>query len=143
LARITPCLENGKTAYVDFLSGDEVGWGSTEYIVFRARDPVPPLFAYYFARSEPVREFAIRNMAGTSGRQRVPASAFDHYRLAVPLTPTLKAFDEIVKPLVELIKSRAEESSRLAELRDVLLPRLIEGEMRPPLAAGEDLGVAV
>src|SRR5439155_22467450 len=46
LARITPCLENGKTAFVDFLNGDEIGWGSTEYIVFAPKPPLPPHFVY-------------------------------------------------------------------------------------------------
>ena len=40
VARITPCLENGKTAYVDFLRDDEIGWGSTEYIVMKPKHPL-------------------------------------------------------------------------------------------------------
>ena len=70
VARITPCLENGKTAYVDFLPDNEVGWGSTEYIVLRPQLPLPNQFAYCLARSAGFREFAIQNMSGTSGRQR-------------------------------------------------------------------------
>ena len=70
VARITPCLENGKTAYVDFLPRDRIGWGSTEYIVMRPMPPLPNEFAYCLARSTGFREFAIQNMTGTSGRQR-------------------------------------------------------------------------
>ena len=58
LARITPCLENGKTAYVDFLDEGQVGWGSTEYIVLRPKAPLPPEFAYCLARSDEFRDFA-------------------------------------------------------------------------------------
>ena len=50
LARITPCLENGKTAYVDFLPNGSIGWGSTEYIVMRPKPPIPNEFAYCLAR---------------------------------------------------------------------------------------------
>jgi type I restriction enzyme S subunit len=58
LARITPCLENGKTALVDFLKDDQVGWGSTEYIVFAPKPPLPPQFVYFLARSEMLRSHA-------------------------------------------------------------------------------------
>lgn len=81
VARITPCLENGKTAFVDFLRPDEAGWGSTEYIVLRPRAPWPEEAGYLLARDQRFREFAIQSMTGTSGRQRVPASALDHFRL--------------------------------------------------------------
>ena len=59
VARITPCLENGKTAYVDFLEEGQVGWGSTEYIVLHPKPPLPEEFAYCLARSYGFREFAI------------------------------------------------------------------------------------
>ena len=57
MARITPCLENGKTAYVDFLRDDGIGWGSTEYIVMKSRHPLPNEFAYFLARNARFREF--------------------------------------------------------------------------------------
>src|SRR3546814_1928235 len=62
LARITPCLENGKTAMVDFLKGDEVGWGSTEFIVLGPKGSTPSEFNYCLARNARFREYAIRNM---------------------------------------------------------------------------------
>jgi type I restriction enzyme, S subunit len=70
-ARITPCLENGKTAYVNSLNDHEIGWGSTEYLVFRSKPPLPSEYAYFLARTEHLRAYAIANMTGTSGRQRV------------------------------------------------------------------------
>ena len=79
VARITPCLENGKTAYVDFLQDGEIGWGSTEYIVMRPEPPFPNEFAYCLARSTSFREFAIQNMTGTSGRQRVPVTVISKF----------------------------------------------------------------
>ena len=84
VARITPCLENGKTAYVDFLRNGEIGWGSTEYIVMKPMRPFPDEFAYCLARSVRFREFAIQNMTGTSGRQRVPAKALSQFLLPSP-----------------------------------------------------------
>jgi hypothetical protein len=84
IARITPCLENGKTAFVDFLQRGQVGWGSTEYIVLRPRPPLPGEFAYCLARSDGFREFAVQSMTGTSGRQRVQAGALSHYLVAAP-----------------------------------------------------------
>src|SRR5437899_5169649 len=80
VARITPCLENGKTAFVDFLTDAQVGWGSTEYIVLRPKPPLPDEFAYCLARATEFRDFAIQSMTGSSGRQRVPAESFSHFR---------------------------------------------------------------
>ena len=71
MARITPCLENGKTAKVSILDDGEVGFGSTEYIVFRAKENVDEDFLYYLVISPVTREPAIKSMVGSSGRQRV------------------------------------------------------------------------
>ena len=130
VARITPCLENGKTAFVDFLENSLVGWGSTEYIVLRPKQPLPEVYAYCLARTGDFRDFAIQNMTGTSGRQRVPATALDHYPLVRPDETTAKAFGEIVEPLFTLIRSNMDESRSLAEARDALLPKLLSGEVR-------------
>ena len=130
VARITPCLENGKTAYVDFLNDGEVAWGSTEYIVLRPKPPLPSIFAYCLARMEPFREFAIQNMSGTSGRQRVAGSAMDHYHIALPDPATARAFGDIVEPLFKYVRAGKSESAKLAALRDYLLPRLLSGQTR-------------
>ena len=82
VARITPCLENGKTAYVDFLEDGETAWGSTEFIVLKSRSPVPDEFSYCLARTPSFRDFAIKRMEGTSGRQRVPVSALSRFGCA-------------------------------------------------------------
>ena len=82
MARITPCLENGKTAYVSILDDNEVGFGSTEYIVFRAKDGIScPEFIYYLTISSLIREPAIKSMVGSSGRQRVQQSVIDELEI--------------------------------------------------------------
>ena len=81
LARITPCLENGKTAFVQSLTTGTAGWGSTEFIVMRAVPPVPPEYTYLLARDDGFREHAIQSMTGTSGRQRVQVDALAPYPL--------------------------------------------------------------
>lgn len=71
-ARITPCLENGKTSFVDCLNNEEIGIGSTEFLVCRAREgKALPLFVYYLLCSKKVRNVAISSMIGSSGRERV------------------------------------------------------------------------
>lgn len=130
VARITPCLENGKTAYVDFLNDGEVGWGSTEYIVLRPKPPLPDVYAYCLARTPEFRDFAIQNMTGTSGRQRVAASALEHYHVTIPDAAAAAAFGDLARPLFECIRAGKAESSALATLRDYLLPRLISGAAR-------------
>jgi len=85
MARITPCLENGKTAFVDVLQDGEVGFGSTEFIVLRPRDGISdPQFIYYLATSPSFRNVAIKSMVGSSGRQRVQQGVMDDLELVVP-----------------------------------------------------------
>lgn len=132
LARITPCLENGKTAFVDFLSEGQVGWGSTEYIVLRPKPPLPEEYAYCLARSSEFRDFAIQSMTGTSGRQRVPTESLDHFKLTVAPKHVAQEFARCVKPLFARSSAAVIESRTLAALRDTLLPKLITGELRVP-----------
>ena len=110
----------------------QVGWGSTEYIVLHPRPPLPPAFGYYLARSEPFRSFAIQNMTGTSGRQRVPAECLRQFLLAVPPPALAERFGKVVDQMMARIRAGSEESNSLAALRDTLLPKLISGEIRVP-----------
>jgi type I restriction enzyme S subunit len=130
VARITPCLENGKTAYVDFLGDGQVGWGSTEYIVLRPKPSLPNEFAYCLARSAEFREFAIQSMTGSSGRQRVPAESLIHFVVVSPSQPIAELFGTLIKPLFARAAAATAESRTLAALRDTLLRRLISGEIR-------------
>jgi type I restriction enzyme S subunit len=134
LARITPCLENGKSALVDFLADGEVAFGSTEFIVFRPRPGVPRAWPYCLVRHEPFRAHAVANMTGSSGRQRVSSGALMGFRLAVPPAEVLRRFGAVTDPLFERITANARESRTLADLRDTLLPKLISGELRVPEA---------
>lgn len=85
LARITPCLENGKTAQVRFLNDGEVGFGSTEYIVLRAKEGVSDSdYIYYLSTSPKFREIAIQSMVGSSGRQRVQQDVLEKAELHIP-----------------------------------------------------------
>ena len=129
LARITPCLENGKTGFVDFLDDGQIGWGSTEYIILAPKSPLPPQFGYLLARSDALRSHAIQNMTGTSGRQRVPSECFNTFWLAVPTSAISNRFDELTAPLMAKIKANSTESRTLATLRDTLLPKLLSGEL--------------
>lgn len=107
LARITPCLENGKTAYVNVLEDKEVGFGSTEFIVLRAIEGISiPLFIYYLAVSPDFREIAIASMSGTSGRQRVDVKALEQLEINLPpleeqtrIAEVLGAFDDKIELL--------------------------------------------
>lgn len=102
MARITPCLENGKTAQVSILNDGEVGFGSTEYIVFRAKEGIADKdYLYYLVCSQKVRESAIKSMVGSSGRQRVQAEVLKNIEIDVPplveqekIGSFLKAFDD-------------------------------------------------
>lgn len=132
LARITPCLENGKSAFVDFLSDGQVGWGSTEFVVLRPRPPLPAFHAYLLCRHQPFREHAMQSMSGTSGRQRIQNDVLGRYMLAVPSEPVAMAFDEAVTAIQRKATANNAQARTLATLRDTLLTRLISGQLRLP-----------
>jgi type I restriction enzyme S subunit len=130
LARITPCLENGKTGYVDFMEDGEVGLGSTEFIVMRSVPGVPSELSYFLARDARFRAHAIRNMVGTSGRQRVSAVDAANYLVNRPDGDALVAFGEEAYAAFTHVKSLQAENRTLASLRDTLLPQLMSGRLR-------------
>ncbi len=130
LARITPCLENGKAAYIQSLPEGSVGWGSTEFIVMRAKPPVPRPFPYLVVRHPEFRRHAIKSMSGTSGRQRTNKEALEGFPFVIPSDGIWEAFGRIVDPAFEKIRANGEESRTLAQTRDLLLPRLMSGEIR-------------
>ncbi|WP_164743298.1 restriction endonuclease subunit S [Brevibacterium aurantiacum] len=129
LARITPCLENGKAGYVDFLENAEIGIGSTEFIVVRARDPLLSVVPFFLTKSERFRDFAIRHMQGTSGRQRLAASDVAGYQLAEVEDERLNRFGELSISLLERVRTAVAESQGLAHTRDELLPLLMSGKI--------------
>ena len=130
LARITPCLENGKTAFVQSLATGTAGWGSTEFIVMRAIPPVPPEYTYLLARDDGFREHAIQSMTGTSGRQRVQVDALAPYPLPSPPAEVWTEFSALISPIFARIEFNRQESLARAAQRDTLLPGLVSGKVR-------------
>ncbi|MGQ5595866.1 restriction endonuclease subunit S [Streptomyces sp. ESR1.13] len=130
LARITPCLENGKTGYVDFMEDGEIGVGSTEFLVMRSAEGVPPEFSYFLARSRRFREHAIRNMVGSSGRQRVAAADAAEFYIERPDEKMLTEFGETASDAFAHMRALARESRTLTALRDTVLPQLMAGSLR-------------
>jgi len=128
LARITPCLENGKTAFVHFMADDEVGRGSTEFIVLRSKR-LTPEFVYGLARTYEFRENAIKSMVGSSGRQRVQESCFEKFLIWAPPQTLLYLFTESARPMFLQIKGLHAQNQKLMAARDLLLPRLMKGEI--------------
>jgi type I restriction enzyme S subunit len=130
-ARITPCLENGKTAFVQRLGDGVVGYGSTEFIVMRSKEPIPPAASYILARDDGFRAYAMQSMTGTSGRQRARMDAIKNYAVTLPADDALWIkLSEFLAHLFERIAVNAEETSTLTETRDFLLPKLMSGEIR-------------
>lgn len=129
IARITPCLENGKTAYIDFLNDDEVAFGSTEYIVIASLGEYPSEFFYCLARYPSFVDYAVKNMNGSSGRQRVSADLVGKYVLPRIGKEELLSFSNEVHSLFNAIRNNSLENIRLQALREALLPRLMSGEL--------------
>ncbi|WP_311430948.1 restriction endonuclease subunit S [Fannyhessea vaginae] len=144
MARITPCLENGKTAQVSILNDGEVGFGSTEYIVFRAKEGIADKdYLYYLVCSPEVRESAIKSMVGSSGRQRVQTDVVKNLEIDVPplseqekIGSYLKAFDDKIALNDRINKNLLQQAQALYKDRFVDL-HPFNGEMPADWHLGE------
>ena len=121
IARITPCLENGKAAYFNILNDKEVAFGSTEYIVFSPVDTMPSSFYYFLIRSKKFRAFALQYMNGSSGRQRVSGDELAAFPLTKPSHEALSRFDMVAKPVLEQFKVASLEINRLNALQQLII----------------------
>lgn len=129
-ARITPSLENGKTSFVYKLPDNEdVGFGSTEFIVMRSKTLSPEL-VYLVARSDVVRKTAINSMVGASGRQRVQEKCFDEILLPKLSTSDIDSLTKSLQPLFKQVHLLHDRNVKLMQARDLLLPRLMSGEIK-------------
>lgn len=105
MARITPCLENGKISKVTILNDNEIGFGSTEYIVFRAIENLSnPDFLYYLITSSLVREPAIKSMVGSSGRQRVQIDVVKNIEIGIPPLETQQKIARVLSAIDDKIE---------------------------------------
>ena len=129
IARITPCLENGKTAFLDFLDNSEVAFGSTEYIVIASKGIYPAEYFYCLARYPSFVDYAVKNMNGSSGRQRVSADTLGKYLLPRISEEEISLFSDTMTALFKAMRNNSLENMRLSVLRDTLLPRLMSGEL--------------
>ncbi len=128
LARITPCLENGKTAYVSGLKSDEGAVGSTEYIVMRAKT-INSYMVYLLARTDDFRQSAINSMSGSDGRQRVKSDKLKMLDYLHPTSELVEKFENVEEPIFEKIYRLSEQMQQAKQARDLLLPKLMRGEV--------------
>ena len=121
MARITPCLENGKTVYISSLHPEEVAVGSTEYIVLRKRENISDSkFIFYLAISPIVRDIAIKSMVGSSGRQRVQQDVLENYEIPIPSLPMQKNIAHILSVLDDKIELNKRINDNLEQQAQVL-----------------------
>jgi type I restriction enzyme S subunit len=124
MARITPCLENGKAAYINILDDAEVAFGSTEYIVIAAKPPVPKSFFYFLVRNSIFISFAVSQMNGSSGRQRVSGTEIAAFSFNRPVPSDLQRFDALGSQTLEQIKANSLEMMALERLQTALLSQM-------------------
>ena len=117
MARITPCLENGKIARYHAPEAMSDAHGSTEFIVIRGRPNVTDNdFAYYLTQWNEVREYAISQMTGTSGRQRVPVGSLNHLNVPIPPLLEQRAIAHVLGTLDDKIELNRRMNETLEEM---------------------------
>lgn len=120
MARITPCLQNGKTSVYRGNPGAPAA-GSTEFIVIRGREGISDsMFAYYLFRDEEIREYAIRHMSGSSGRQRVQLDALLQLRVRIPPIGEQRRIASTLGALDDKIESNQRQISTLNDLSQTI-----------------------
>jgi len=127
-AKITPCLENGKTGFVMGMPCNEVLGGSTEFVVLRSKT-LTPHFVYCIARSYYFRQTAILSMNGADGRQRVDEDKLKSIKIVQPEKKILDRFENIISIFFDSIYKMAMQNQNLIKQRDLLLPRLMSGKL--------------
>ena len=146
MARITPCLENGKTAYVDMLDDGEIGFGSTEFIVMRAKTGISdPQFVYYTAINPVFRNVAVKSMVGSSGRQRVQQSVLEELELSVPDLDEQRRIGDFLAKIDEKIALNDRINDNLEQQAQSYFQELFVDNADPEWAIGtiSDLGTVV
>lgn len=121
MARITPCLENGKTAQISVLEDGEIGFGSTEYIVFRAKAGITDSnYIYYLVCSPAIREPAIKSMVGSSGRQRVQLDVIQNLDIPIPPLEEQKKIGTFLSKIDEKISLNNNINDNLEQQASVI-----------------------
>ncbi|MFS9058458.1 restriction endonuclease subunit S [Streptococcus infantis] len=120
LAKITPCLENGKTAFVNCLQEDEIGFGSTEFIVLRAKENIDERFLYYLSISPEFRKQAISLMEGTSGRKRVNENALKISDFLIPDLEEQRKIANILSAIDDKIQTNNQINQELEAMANSL-----------------------
>ena len=104
MARITPCLENGKHAFISLLDENEIAFGSTEFIVMRGRKDISDnTFVYYLSKFPSFKETAIKSMVGSSGRQRAQVDVLENLTMLLPPLPEQTIIASILSSLDDKI----------------------------------------
>lgn len=142
LARITPCLENGKAAYVEFLDNNETGWGSTEFIVMRPKKEIHPMISYIMCRNPDFKEYAESCMEGSTGRQRVNLDYLKKFNVNLPTGASLRKINELLDSFESKLINNSKQIDSLEKLRNTLLPKLMSGEVRVQYAEDAIASVA-
>ena len=118
VARIEPCLQNGKRF---FWKSDKIGFGSTEYIVFRAKEgKMDSKYLFYLLKTDYIKKSMVSSMVGATGRQRVNNDIFGQIEIVVPniekqkkIGRTLFLYDDLIENNQKQIKLLEEAAQRL------------------------------
>ena len=124
MARITPCLENGKAAYINLLDEKEIAFGSTEFIVLSAKRDFPSSFNYFLVRNPDFITYAIKHMNGSSGRQRVSGEDIGRFMIQRPKNEDLENFNLLGSEVLKEMKESSLEIAKLQELKQLIISRI-------------------
>lgn len=129
-AKITPCMQNGKSAIARRLRNGR-GYGSTEFHVLRAGPRTTAEWLFALVRLPVFREQAARSFMGTAGQQRVPADFLKAYTVPVPPMALQTAFARAVRGVLSHADIADERRSQAERIFRIFLHRAFTGELTP------------
>ncbi|WP_171048703.1 restriction endonuclease subunit S [Pseudoalteromonas sp. S201] len=122
VAKITPCFENGKAAYLDCLE-TQIGFGTTEFHVIRADiEKLDGKYLFYLVWNKWFRHLGERNMSGSAGQKRVPSDFLKDLKIPLPPLDEQKRIAAILDK-ADAIRRKRQQAIQLADdfLRSVFL----------------------
>lgn len=137
-AKITPCMENGKGCHAVGLESD-IGFGSTEFHVLRAKSSADPRFVFHWTQSEMLRRSAEAKMIGSAGQQRVPTDFFETFEVLLFDSDEQRRIAEVLDAVGSAIQRTDMVINKLKWMKAGLLQDLLtrgldrDGQLRDPV----------
>jgi type I restriction enzyme S subunit len=130
VAKITPCFENGKGCHTEQLETD-IGFGSTEFHVLRAKDSFDSVFIYFWTTRASLRVALEAEMVGSAGHRRVPFSALQNYQIPCSSDKNEQiAIANVLSDMDKEVQALEQRLNKTRQIKQGMMQELLTGKTR-------------